>query len=145
MDRWTLVTTSYAAFKPDLGVPLATSIGKPKNFPYPRHDLKVLMPWVTFRKPPFDRDMTAAAKRYKEYLTEKKATIEHVLDEYAARYDGTPLCLLCYESKGEAMRGGCHRRWFADWVQDSYGFHVPEVGVKPVVVVPQAEPEPMLW
>jgi len=142
-DRWNLLTTSYAGFRPEYGVPFQTSIGTPKNFAYPKHDLKVLMPFVTFRKPKYNYDMKAAAARYKQYLHEKKVSVERALDSFTDTYPGEPLVMLCYESRNAAMGGECHRRWFADWVEAEYGFWVPEAGVLPPA--PVVEPEPTLF
>lgn len=141
LPRWNLATTSYSAFRPGMGVPVKTSLGAPKYAKYAYVDAPILHPRVTFRsKAPLEQHPFM----YQRYLTQWQPSVEDALDELTDVYGSEePLVLLCFEGMGEAMSGGCHRRWLADWLLATFDLVVPEVGYRPPV--PQRAPEPMLW
>ena len=49
------------------------------------------------------------------------------LADVARTHPGRRLCVCCYENvlAGEV----CHRRWFAEWMEDCHGLVVPELAV----------------
>lgn len=136
-----LATASYRTFIPAMGVPVATSLGRPK-FPISyelTEEVGALKPFGLL-----DLDGAEFTARYRDRL-EKVGTAKlwRVFHAISRKHDGARLVLLCYE---DVLAGQfCHRRVFADWWQERAGQAVPELswiagqdGVP--VVVREAEP-----
>jgi hypothetical protein len=141
--RWNLATASYWTFRPGYGVPIRTSIGTPKDLRYATVEARPLYPFSSFRKAETDEE---GKRLYQAYLTKHRDQIAAMLDELTATYGpDLPLTFLCFEGTANAMGGGCHRRWLADWLRDTFEVVVPEVGVKvesesPVTPAPVPDP-----
>jgi hypothetical protein len=118
-----LLTGRYHTHRSEHGVPIATSIGKPRwPLPYTlEHEVRDLMPWGLF-----GRDLAWAEfeRRYRARLDRiGVARLRAQFDAIAAEHPGRPLVLLCWERSGEP----CHRRVFADWWLEWTGQSAPEV------------------
>lgn len=125
MGRWNLVTTSYKSFKPEMGIPIQTSIGNPKFWRCnPLTQAKVFYPYATFKKHA-DKSMAQKSQIYQKSLDVYASQIEKMLDNFTAIYGDKPLVLMCYEDvqAGEI----CHRRWLAEWFKTRYNIDVPEL------------------
>jgi hypothetical protein len=120
-----LATSRYADFTPAMGVPVQTSIGRPK-FPI-RYDLteevRDLMPRGLFGKDLSETEFTA---RYRGRLDKIGVDrLRRQFDAISRRHGGERLICLCYEDVHAGQF--CHRRIFADWWQERTGQVVPEV------------------
>lgn len=125
MRNWNIVTTSYKSFKPDMGVPIQTSIGNPKFWRGPSlTQAKVFYPYVTFKKHT-EKTMAEKSVIYQNSLDKYSSQIETMLDSFTVIAGGKPLVLMCYEDvlAGEV----CHRRWLAEWFKTRYDLEVPEL------------------
>jgi hypothetical protein len=125
--RWNLATCSYRAFAPQMGVPVATSVGKPRKWRKgPLEICNPLAPYGIHGNPKFrgasDEEWERADLKR---LDVQQAKIEPALDELSTKYAGHPLVLLCYEDVHKV--DACHRRWAAGWFARRYGLTVPEV------------------
>jgi hypothetical protein len=120
-----LATGRYQTFRPELGVPVRTTVGTPR-FPL-RYELdefvRQLAPWGLFGKELSDDEFTVL---YRERL--EKIGVDVLRAEFeaiAARNDGKRLVLLCFE---DVLAGQpCHRRTFAAWWAERTGQVVPEL------------------
>jgi hypothetical protein len=123
--RWRLATGSYRDHRPDLGVPVATSVG-----PHPAFrnapQVHALKPFGVFGVMS-DRPVVEQRTAYLARLHKHARTIERVLDDLTATYPGQTLVVLCWCPRDIAVQGACHRRWAADWLDEHYGVQVPEV------------------
>lgn len=124
MTTLILATSSYGRYRPWMGLPVATSVGKPKSWPWaPLTGVSGLMPYGIFGNPKFDGDPALARTAYRRRLHVRSASIMAKLDELTAMYPGVPLVLLCYELDAAA----CHRSWAAEWFADRHGLDVSEL------------------
>ena len=137
-DRWNLATTNYASFRPEMGVPVRTSVGRPRptSFPYAHEYVADLAPYGIFKIKALEA-ATPEVRRaaYCDRLDSKSLAIEEALDLLTEAYDGQTLVLLCYEGRGK----GCHRRWAAGWFEIKYGIEVPELPLRPPPMVMKQE------
>jgi hypothetical protein len=121
-----LATASYHSWVRGMGVPVATSLGRPKrslSFGYELvEEVGALKPWGLLDAP--DEVFT---ERYRARLdklsTSKLWRIFHTI---SARYDGARLVLLCWEDV-LCEQKPCHRRDWADWWAEQTGKIVPEL------------------
>jgi hypothetical protein len=100
-----LATASYRSFAPQMGVPVATSLGRPKwPLSYDLTDeVRALMPWGLLGKDLSDDEFTA---RYRERLEKTgPETLSRVFHAISRKHDGARLVLLCF--------GTCSRASFA--------------------------------
>ena len=116
-------TGRYATFEPPMGVPVQTSLGRPK-FPLRyelREEVSELMPRGLFGKGLSEAEFTA---RYRERLAKVGVDrLRRQFDAISRRHGGARLVCLCFEPVGQF----CHRRVFAEWLQERTGQVVPEV------------------
>jgi hypothetical protein len=123
LPKWNLVTASYSSYRRSAGVPVRTSVGSPKWFQHDHEFAKVLAPFGIFGNDKY-RGEELMRDAYRKKLWSQAAHVEAELDALSFRHPDQHLCMLCYCNvrKGEY----CHRRWFAEWITDMYGFQVPE-------------------
>jgi uncharacterized protein YeaO (DUF488 family) len=122
--RWSLATACYATFRPDLGVPVRTSVGSPRRF-VPHEYVADLAPYGVFKNKALEaQGRQAKYDAYVKRLDDHREAIEVRLDDLTEAYGGETLVLLCYEKNADE----CHRRWAAGWFEMRYGIEVPEVG-----------------
>lgn len=120
-DReYALYTCSWTAYKPDMGTPVRTSLGTPRQgFRWPYEQVWEVTPRKNY--------LRLAPALFEEYYI---AQLEHygvrllrgVFTRLAAKSVDPRLVLLCFE-KNPAE---CHRRQFADWWNGQTGEDVPE-------------------
>lgn len=133
-----LATSSYKLFRPSMGVPVQTSIGRPK-FPidYELHErIRDLMPWGLLGKELSNDEFT---HRYREQLDRLDLdALRTQFDAISKRHDGKRVVLLCFED----VRAGklCHRRVFADWFRERTGQRIREVGGGGTVILGRHRP-----
>lgn len=120
-----LATGSYRDFRPEMGVPVATSVGKPRK-PMPGMEtVNELAPYGVFNiKPPLPEPEFRA--KYLARCAEKQPIIEAKLIEIGERHPGETLVLLCW-CQIESETAFCHRREAADFLIETYGIDVPEL------------------
>jgi uncharacterized protein YeaO (DUF488 family) len=129
----TLFTSSYRAYRPDMGQAVVTSLGLPKWMPeaqtFPRCWL--LTPTgKMFHAVRESKDTEAFAREYEQRLEAFGIPrIGRTLERIARQYDAESLVLLCHELDAER----CHRLQFAQWLLARSGELVAEL----VEVVPQ--------
>jgi hypothetical protein len=120
-----LATSRYADFTPAMGVPVQTSIGRPK-FPLSYElveEVKRIMPWGLFGK---DKDLSED-----KFTTHYIGRLEKVgvdaltamFEVISQRHGGARVVLLCFEPVDQF----CHRRVFARWFEEQTGQAVPEL------------------
>lgn len=125
-----LVTCSYSAYRPEMGLPVAISVGLPKWFKFPYHVVKPLAPYGIFNNEAMkEAGRGARHAAYKQRLDIQQTDMFKQLWDLTEMYPDVPLVMMCYENvhKGEV----CHRRWAADWFLSEHGIIVPEVSLPP--------------
>lgn len=123
-----LYTASYRTWRPEFGVPCRITVGRPKPsyFPHPYQELLTLAPWELFQHGRYlEQPLDVELRLYRQRLHKRKARLLDEMAALSAQIDGMPLVLLCYENvwKGEI----CHRRWFADWAMQQWGWEILEL------------------
>jgi hypothetical protein len=118
-----LATASYRSFHPIMGVPVQTSIGRPR-FPL-RYELadevRALMPWGLFGKGLAPPEFVA---HYRARLNKTGVDkLRRVFYAISAKHEGARLVLLCFERPDEF----CHRHVFGRWWEDNAGQPVVEL------------------
>jgi hypothetical protein len=112
-------TSSFSRFRPEWGVPVAITVGKPGWFE-PAYET-----WGTVA--PFGLlDLESEAeftRRYRHSLHRKTPRILRELEDLIAAYEPAALILLCFERPGEF----CHRRLLAEWIEQKTGEEVAEL------------------
>lgn len=139
-----LATSSYQNWREDSEyLPVGITTGRPRFVRYQYLTIKALAPWELMRGPLKGIDDIPIERRvYRERLRVHEDEILAALHEIAQVHPGAPAVLMCFEAvaeKGEA----CHRRWFAEWAHERYGWDVPELAanggaVRPADAKPKA-------
>ena len=115
-------TSSYRLWRPDLGVPVRTSVGPPRFMQAPVVEWPtVYPPWALVRAGLPEADYR---RRYRHQLHRLTPKILHELEERQEGYCA-PLVLCCHCN---LAKGWCHRRMLAEWISQKLGVEVPEVG-----------------
>jgi hypothetical protein len=111
-----------------MGVPLGTSIGHYRGaWPWRRPEqVDAIKPWSTFRKMD-DRPEHEQIARYKQQMAGEQRRIEATLDGLTRTYPGETLVVLCHCDLARWGPRSCHRRWFAEWVDEQYELTVPDL------------------
>jgi hypothetical protein len=118
-----LVTSRYRSWKPAHGVPIRSTVGEPKFWRGPPLVfVRALAPYGDFgRHLPTDE----ARRRYLARLDRHAEEIVTALAALARSHPDQPLVVLCFEDVHAGQV--CHRRWFAEWMQDRHGVEFPEL------------------
>lgn len=123
-----LYTASYRTWRPEFGVPVRITVGRPKPnyFPHPYEEWLTLAPWELFQHGRYlEQPLDVELRLYRQRLHKRKARMVEEAAALAARVDGVGAVLLCYE---DVWRGEiCHRRWFADWAVEHLGWEIREL------------------
>lgn len=114
-----LATCSWRKFRPEMGVAVRITLGKPPRwFRYEHEELRLLAP------PPKVFRMAEWRKPFRAYLYRVTAErIGRALDELSEKHGGARLVLLCFE----ADPADCHRGEFSRWWQRQTGTEIPEL------------------
>jgi hypothetical protein len=128
-----LATYRYATFRPSMGVPVQTSIGRPK-FPLDyelREQVRELMPRGLFGT---DLSGDEFTRRYRERLDKLDLdALRAQFDAISKRNGHKRVVLLCFEDVHAGKH--CHRRDFADWYYERTGQRIPELGSGRTVIL----------
>jgi hypothetical protein len=117
-----LMTGRYQTFRPELGVPVRSTVGAPTWWPH--GDLlhaRDATPYGIFGS---GLDDDAARAAYLDRLDRHDEQLVGFLADVARRHRGQPVVVLCFEDVHAGQ--SCHRRWLADWFQARFGIEVPE-------------------
>jgi hypothetical protein len=120
-----LATHRYATFRPSMGVPVQTSLGRPK-FPIDyelREQVRELMPRGLLGKRLSDDEFI---RLYRERLDGLDLNaLRGQFDAISKRHDNARVVLLCFEDVHAGKL--CHRSLFASWYEEQTGVVVPEI------------------
>ena len=124
-DAMQLYTSSYAAWRPEFGAPVVTSLTTPKWLPeaatWPK--LWPATPrWAYFRAEDFDRHYVAQLERYGARQIARRLA-EIARSGFAEPADR--LVLLCWEFSGAPEQ--CHRGLFREWWLAQTGEPINEI------------------
>jgi len=117
-----LATARYADFISAMGVPVVTSLGRPR-FPLSyklTEEVGHLKPWGLFGKGLSHDDFTAPYRQRLDKIG-PDALGRH-FQTISRRHGGARIVLLCFERCDQF----CHRRVFADYWLERTGQHVPQ-------------------
>ena len=108
---------------------MGITTGRPRFVRYQYLTIKALAPWELMRGPLKDIDSIPIETRvYRERLRVHEDEILAALHEIASVHPGAPAVLMCFEDvNGKDGPDGCHRRWFAQWAAERYGWDIPEL------------------
>jgi hypothetical protein len=123
-----LATCSYREFKPDMGVPVRTSLGQPRwwRTPIPQSAVvSEITPRGWYFHASEDDFLAAYTAQLSRYGAE---AIQARFDAIAAEF-GEPLVLLCFEQLQTGAE--CHRTDFRLWWLGQTGQDTPELGALP--------------
>jgi hypothetical protein len=123
-----LKTGSYASWRPEFGVPVRITVGRPRAqyFAEPYESLLTLAPWELFSGGRYLKLPEAEELQlYRGRLDMRRGRLISEMAQLAERIDGQTAVLLCYEDvwAGEI----CHRRWFAEWASEVMGWQIDEI------------------
>lgn len=116
-------TSSYSAYKADMGVAVRVSCGVPKWWDGPLEYAKEITPWGIFGKKQYD-DPARFYDAYVAKLDRTKGKVVREILDIAGRNPDRPLVFLCYEGAG---KGWCHREVLASWLEDRTGLDIVEL------------------
>lgn len=144
-----LFTCSYQEYKPEMGLAVRISLGKPKWWPenalHPRAFVWEITPrreYLRASDEEYERQFFGQLERYGvNEIDQKFRQIAQSLGEQR-------LVLLCFEDLSKNTL--CHRRDFASWWKARTGVDIPEVGARSRTKIhpedtPEPEPEITLW
>jgi hypothetical protein len=122
----TIVTGRYQAWRPEHGVPVRTTVGRPRFWRGPQLvDGRVLAPYGLLGKGLSDAE---CRERYWARLDDRADLVVQGLADIVRQHPGQTLVLCCFEDVTKGQE--CHRRWFATWAERRLGIVVPEVAVE---------------
>lgn len=124
-----LATSRYQDYRPEWGVAVRITVGRPRFFPHPYGEALSLAPYELFQPPYKGIDNIDVERRvYRERLERYEQRILAELTAIADRNPGKALILLCFENVNAGQ--DCHRRWAAEWFSERFGWVVPEIPTK---------------
>jgi len=121
-----LATCSWRTYRPEMGVPVRITLGKPPRwFAHEHEEIRLLAPPPrVFRL----KDDAASKAAYGQHLDAVGVDrLRRVFERLAEKHGGRRLVQLCFE----ADVADCHRGQFARWWQERTGQEVPELGSWP--------------
>lgn len=122
-----LATCSYRAFRPEMGVPVRTTVGFARGFKYDHEFASGLAPYGLLKV----TDPIEFHRRYLDRLDGQAEKIDGQLAEIESRHPGETLVLLCFEDVHDPGQF-CHRTSAQGWLMNRYGLdNVPELSTAP--------------
>lgn len=115
-----LGTACYSLFRPDMGVPVATSVGKPKWMP----GIDAINEMAPYGLLTGYTEFEFRLK-YHDRLDKNEDKVKAALLRLSAKYPGERLVLLCWEDLRKPDLW-CHRTMLAEWLE-ARGLTVPEL------------------
>lgn len=141
MTALRLATCTYQEFTPDMGIPVRTTVGRPRwRLPYELADhAKTLTPTRDLLKVEAE---DAYESGYRALLTTRGTdAIRAELEEIAAQHEaGRPLVLLCFDKLSVASTW-CHRTHAARYLSEHMGLAIPELGACTAPARPATRPK----
>jgi hypothetical protein len=134
-------TCTYSEFKPDMGIPVRTTVGAPRWFPH-----KDMAHWKNASPLPYMLNMPIDQYRehYLAMLDKHGADVlyddAHFIQqqfEQQSKYPSDRVVILCFDNLSKPGNW-CHRTMWAQWWTRNTGFDVEELGK----TLPQAPPPP---
>jgi hypothetical protein len=126
MDWPQLKTCCYSHYRPDMGVPLQTSLGTPKWVSYGLVKFMPIAPSGYMLNKSHSEYQALYLDRLDRYSQEVELGFRNVAD----LYPGQDLVILCFENLSRP-NAWCHRTMFAKWWEGRTGEQVVEVGPHP--------------
>lgn len=114
-----IATCSVAAWHADLGVPLRTTVGLIRNIKC--ESGSKLAPYGLLKI----KDRAEFHVRYVARIDGLATAVDEQLLGVAEKYPGQTIVCLCFE---DVRKEWCHRTIAAKWLEERYGFSVPELG-----------------
>ncbi len=139
-----IATCSYGEFKPEMGMPVRTSIGVARWFTQPSVAWENTYPKYHWLQLPYDDYHARYVAKLDEVGADTlRADLEFMADTYEKLTHTKPerAVLLCFEKLSKAG-AWCHRSILATYLEEHLGCTIVELGAKPV---PLPDPEPTLW
>lgn len=112
-------TSSYSRFRPEWGVPVATTVGLPSWWKGGLEVWPTVAPWSLLDV----TDPEELRRRYRHALHRKTPKVLAELAEMREAYAPAALVLLCFEPAGQL----CHRHILAGWLAEHLGEEVREL------------------
>ncbi|MER7740023.1 hypothetical protein ABTX34_17185 [Streptomyces sp. NPDC096538] len=125
-----LATSRYQSWRPELGyLPIGITVGRYRAARYSYLSIGHLAPHELYLPRFKNIDNIPIERRvYRERLRVLEGEILAALQEVAQAHPDTPGVLLCFEDvNGKDGPNGCHRRWFAQYADERWGWDVPEL------------------
>jgi hypothetical protein len=134
-----LATSDYRSFDFAWGVPIITTVGKPRRGPLAGVDaIGAIAPYGLFNvKPALPEPVFRS--RYVERLAEKADEIDVALHDLAAAHPGERLVVCCW-CKVSTLDDFCHRLIFRRWAEERWDIEVPELAIHPAKPVVPSDP-----
>jgi hypothetical protein len=122
-----LATCSYRAFRPEMGVPVRTTVGFARGFKYEHEFCSGLAPYGLLKV----TDEVEFITRYLARLDGLVPKITQQLDEIEAAHPDQVIVLLCFEDVHDPGQF-CHRTSASVWlVERGFADEVPELSSAP--------------
>ncbi|WP_406128026.1 ParB/RepB/Spo0J family partition protein [Streptomyces sp. NBC_00989] len=140
MTALRLATCTYQEFTPDMGIPVRTTVGRPRwRLPYElAGHAKTLTPTRDLLKIEAEDAYEAG---YRALLTTRGIdAIRAELEEIAAQYESGRLVFLCFD-KLSVANNWCHRSYAARYLSEHMGLTIPELGACTAPARPAPRPK----
>lgn len=141
-----IATVNYAAYKPEMGLAVRTSVGPPKYFEHrPLATWEAVYPQYNWLKLAYDDYRERYLAKLDKYgVDDMRADIEALSEICRDHVETQRLVLCCYETLAKPG-AWCHRSMLSQWLTDNMGIEVLELGKMPKPVIVPPEPEATLW
>lgn len=117
-----LATCSWRAYRPEMGVAVRITLGRPPHwFKHPHEEVRLLAPPPAVFRLESDEAFTEGYERHLERVGVDRLRVE--FRELSERHEGRRLVLCCFEARVEE----CHRGQFARYWEAQTGEAVPEL------------------
>ncbi len=118
-----LRTGRYQTWRPEHGVPLGITVGRPKFWKHAEApiDVPLLAPFGLLSPSISNAE---AERRYIRRLDQRAASVVATLASIARQHSGRALVALCFE---DICTQSCHRQWLSQWFGQRFGISVDEV------------------
>lgn len=141
-----IATVNYAAFKPEMGLAVRTSVGAPRYFEYrPLATWEAVYPQYNWLKLSYDDYHGRYLAKLDEYGADNmRADIDALAEICRDHVENQRLLLCCYETLAKPG-AWCHRSMLSRWLTENLGIEVLELGKMPKPVAPVLDPDPTLF
>jgi len=119
----TVCTSYYAVAKPEMGVLVQASVGRPRFFKHAMEVAEILAPWGILGT---TDDKEAYRRLYLARMDDHREEVIQTILDIQRRHPGQRVVILCYENIRKPGQW-CHRRIFAEWWLKNTGETVDEL------------------